>query len=58
MKKRLLIAIFLLTSVLLSSGCAQVLIFFMGMSTPHAISEQKLEHKKKKYKLNEFPHCM
>ena len=30
---------------------------FMGMSTPHAISEQKLEHKKKKYKLNEFPHC-
>jgi hypothetical protein len=57
MKKRLLIAIFLLTSVLLSSGCAQVLMFFMGMSTPHAISEQKLEHKKKKYKLNEFPHC-
>ena len=27
------------------------------MSTPHAISEQKLEHKKKKNKLNEFPHC-
>ncbi|MBQ2351451.1 MAG: hypothetical protein II394_04490 [Bacteroidales bacterium] len=57
MKKRLLIAIILLISVLLSSGCAPVLMLFMGMSTPHAISEQKLEHKKKKYKLNEFPHC-
>ncbi len=57
MKKRLLIAIILLISVLLSSGCAPVLMLFMGMSTPHAISEQKLDHKKKKYKLNEFPHC-
>ena len=57
MKKRLLIAIILLISVLFSSGCAPVLMLFMGMSTPHAISEQKLEHKKKKYKLNEFPHC-
>ena len=57
MNKRLLIAIFLLTSVLLSSGCAPVLMFFMGMSTPLAISETKLEHKKKKYKLNEFMHC-
>lgn len=57
MKKRLLIAIILLISVLLSSGCAPVLMFFMGMSTPHAISETKLEHKKKKYKLNEFMHC-
>ena len=57
MKKHLLIAIILLISVLLSSGCAPVLMLFMGMSTPHAISEQKLEHKKKKYKLNEFPHC-
>ena len=57
MKKRLLIAIILLISVLLSSGCAQVLMSFMGMSTPHAISDTKLEHKKKKYKLNEFKHC-
>lgn len=57
MKKRLLIAIILLISVLFSSGCAQVLMSFMGMSTPHAISETKLEHKKKKYKLNEFTHC-
>ena len=57
MKKRLLIAIILLISVLLSSGCAQVLMSFMGMSTPHAISDTKLEHKKKKYKLNEFTHC-
>ena len=27
------------------------------MSTPHAISDTKIEHKKKKYKLNEFTHC-
>lgn len=57
MKKRLLVAIILLVSVLFSSGCAQVLMSFMGMSTPHAISDTKLEHKKKKYKLNEFTHC-
>ena len=57
MKKHLPIAIILLISVLLSSGCAPVLMLFMGMSNPHAISDTKLEHKKKKYKLNEFTHC-
>ena len=57
MKKRLLIAIILLVHVIISSGCAPTLMFFLGMSTPHAISETKLEHKKKKYKLNEFTHC-
>ncbi len=34
-----------------------MLMGLLGMSTPHAISEQKLVHKKKKYKLNEFTHC-
>ena len=57
LKKRLLVAIILLVSVLFSSGCARVIMSFMGMSTPHAISDTKLEHKKKKYKLNEFTHC-
>ena len=57
MKKRLLIAIILLVSVILSSGCAPTLMLFLGMSNPYAISETKLEHKKKKYKLNEFTLC-
>ncbi|MBR4585041.1 MAG: hypothetical protein IKO34_14680 [Bacteroidales bacterium] len=57
MKERLLIAIILLVSFLVSAGCSSVLMGLLGMSTPHAISETKLEHKKKKYKLNEFTHC-
>lgn len=55
--KKRFVVVFLILSSLLSSGCAQVLMSFMGMSTPHAISDTKLEHKKKKYKLNEFTHC-
>ena len=57
MKKHLLVTIILLAFVILSSGCAPTLMLFLGMSNPHAISETKLEHKKKKYKLNEFTHC-
>lgn len=55
--KKRFVVVFLILSSLLSSGCARVIMSFMGMSTPHAISETKLEHKKKKYKLNEFTHC-
>lgn len=55
--RKKLVVIFLILTSLFSSGCASMLMGLLGMSTPHAISEQKLEHKKKKYKLNEFPHC-
>lgn len=55
--RKKLVVIFLILTSLFSSGCASMLMGLLGMSTPHAISEQKLEHKKKKYKLNEFTHC-